>query len=179
MADRCLGGPGINDIARLAPLEELDRALVLLGGGAAAKRPEIAAPAGLRILLAGIQPVVSRLQLPDHWFRALVRAAFRADALRTAADRRRAALFACLDSALRDAAPRPSRLRALRVARDRRADGRERFRPARVADAALRLVDSLAFEGGAGSETPARRAFDNPMATACFVDRAPCLPSRM
>ena len=24
----------------------------------------------------------------------------------------------------------------------------------------------------------ARRAFDNPMAIACFVERAPCLPSR-
>ncbi|PYO46704.1 MAG: hypothetical protein DMD72_12050 [Gemmatimonadetes bacterium] len=27
--------------------------------------------------------------------------------------------------------------------------------------------------------TPARRAFDSPMAIACSVDRAPCFPSRM
>jgi len=26
---------------------------------------------------------------------------------------------------------------------------------------------------GGGNFTPARRAFDNPMAMACFVDRAP------
>jgi len=26
--------------------------------------------------------------------------------------------------------------------------------------------------------TPARRAFDKPIAIACFVDRAPCFPSR-
>ena len=32
---------------------------------------------------------------------------------------------------------------------------------------------------GAGSFTPARRAFDSPIAIACFDDRAPCLPSRM
>jgi hypothetical protein len=36
----------------------------------------------------------------------------------------------------------------------------------------------LALDGGGGSFTPARRAFDNPIAIACFVDRAPCLPSR-
>ena len=32
---------------------------------------------------------------------------------------------------------------------------------------------------GTGSLTPALRAFDNPIAIACFVERAPCLPSRM
>src|SRR5207245_1500836 len=32
--------------------------------------------------------------------------------------------------------------------------------------------------GGLGG-TPERRAFDRPMAIACLVDRAPCLPSRM
>src|SRR5207244_3445354 len=31
---------------------------------------------------------------------------------------------------------------------------------------------------GGGSFTPARRALDSPMAIACFVERAPCLPSR-
>jgi hypothetical protein len=32
---------------------------------------------------------------------------------------------------------------------------------------------------GAGKSTPARRAFDKPIAIACFDERAPCLPSRM
>src|SRR5512138_80165 len=32
---------------------------------------------------------------------------------------------------------------------------------------------------GPASGTPARRAFDRPMAIACFAERAPCLPLRM
>jgi hypothetical protein len=111
--------------------------------------------------------------------RARVRAAFLAEALREAADRRRAALFAWRDSAFRDAALRPSRFSARSVARERRGEGRARLRPARLAEAALFLVEAFAFLGGGGSLTPARRAFDRPIATACFVDRAPCLPSRM
>jgi hypothetical protein len=47
-----------------------------------------------------------------------------------------------------------------------------------VALAALRLVSGVAVEGGVGSFTPARRAFESPIAIACLVDRAPCLPSR-
>src|SRR5437667_7389650 len=49
-----------------------------------------------------------------------------------------------------------------------------------MADAALLRVFSVVrpFAGG-GSSTPARRALLRPMALACFVDRAPCLPSRM
>jgi hypothetical protein len=66
-------------------------------------------------------------------------------------------------------------LSARRTARDRRVDGRVPRR--RFDDAALFLVPSLAFFGD-GRFTPARRAFDSPMAIACFVDRAPCLPSR-
>jgi hypothetical protein len=31
---------------------------------------------------------------------------------------------------------------------------------------------------GGGTSMPARRAFDKPMATTCFIDRAPCLPDR-
>src|SRR5262249_56155375 len=31
---------------------------------------------------------------------------------------------------------------------------------------------------GGGGSPPARRAFDSPMAIACLVDLAPCLPSR-
>jgi hypothetical protein len=108
----------------------------------------------------------------------LVRAALRADARREAADRRRAADVACLDSAFRDAARLGSRFKARRMARERRDDGLVRLRPARLAEAALRFVLGLEPAGGAGSFTPARRAFERPIATACFVDRAPCLPSR-
>jgi hypothetical protein len=70
-------------------------------------------------------------------------------------------------------------LSACLTARDRRGDVRLRpLRAARVADAALRFVAALEPAPGRGSFTPARRAFDNPMAIACFVERAPCFPSR-
>src|SRR6266566_4127028 len=51
--------------------------------------------------------------------------------------------------------------------------------PRAYARAALLRVRSLVlpFLGG-GRSTPARRALDRPIAIACFVDRAPCLPSR-
>jgi hypothetical protein len=39
------------------------------------------------------------------------------------------------------------------------------------------FAEALPF-GGAGSFTPAFRAFDNPMAIACFGLRTPCFPSR-
>jgi hypothetical protein len=39
------------------------------------------------------------------------------------------------------------------------------------------LADALPFFG-AGSFTPARLAFDSPIAIVCLVERAPCLPSR-
>jgi len=110
--------------------------------------------------------------------RRRVRAAFFAAALRLDADRRRAADEACRDNAFRDAALRPSRFNALRTARDRRLDGRLRLRDARLADSALFRVVDLAPRPGGGSFTPARRAFDSPIAIACLVDRAPCLPSR-
>jgi hypothetical protein len=108
----------------------------------------------------------------------LVRTAFRAEARRDDADRRRAALVACRDSARLEAAPRPSRFSARLTARDRRDEGRARLRAARRADFALCLVLSVAVAGGGGSDTPARRAFERPIAIACFVDRAPCFPSR-
>jgi len=108
----------------------------------------------------------------------LVRTAFRAAALRADADRRRAAAVAWRESACLDAACRPSRFSALLIARERRDDGRLPCRDARLAYFALRLVFGLAVAGGGGKCTPARRAFDRPIAMACFVDRAPCLPSR-
>src|SRR6185436_5079839 len=103
-------------------------------------------------------------------------------ALRSAAVRERACDFACRDSAACDTADEPSRFNAAALARERR--GFVRFfaceRPARYALCALRRVlsDVVPLRGG-GSATPARRAFDSPIAMACFVDRAPCLPERM
>src|SRR5262249_58228871 len=47
-------------------LEELHRALVLLGRLPARERAEIAALAGAGVLLARIEPVLTRLQLADH-----------------------------------------------------------------------------------------------------------------
>ena len=108
-----------------------------------------------------------------------MRAAFRADARRADADRRRAADRAWRDSDLREAADRFSRFSAPFTARERRDEGRRRRWDARLADAALRLVLDFALAGGFPSFTPERLAFDSPMAIACFVDRAPCLPSRM
>jgi hypothetical protein len=106
-----------------------------------------------------------------------VRAAFRAAALRLAGERRLAALLACRDSAFFDAARCPSRFNALLTARERLVEGRACRREARIADAALRRVLAFPPRGG-GSFTPARRAFERPIAIACFVERAPCFPSR-
>jgi hypothetical protein len=52
--------------------------------------------------------------------------------------------------------------------------------PLRRSWTALRRVvaEVVPFSGG-GSFTPARRAFESPIAIACFVERAPCFPSRM
>jgi hypothetical protein len=78
------------------------------------------------------------------------------------------------------AAALPSRRKAFDTARDRFADGRrfcERDALA-VAVFAARFVRALPVFG-AGTLTPARRAFDRPIATACLAERAPCFPSRM
>src|SRR5438874_2834905 len=74
--------------------------------------------------------------------------------------------FACGESARREADERGSRLSARVTARLRRRDGRR---------ADLRAA-GLPFRGGSG--TPARRAFERPMAMACLLERAPCLPWR-
>ncbi len=47
------------------------------------------------------------------------------------------------------------------------------------ASACLRVLSEVVPLFGGASFTPARRAFESPMAIACFVDRAPCLPSRI
>ena len=112
-----------------------------------------------------------------------VRTAFWAAADRSAAVRLRAAVCACFDKALCAAAECPSRWSARSVARARLADV-WRFAgspcPRRQARSALRRVRSevLPLAGG-GRSTPARRACERPMAIACFVERAPCFPSRM
>ena len=103
-----------------------------------------------------------------------------AAAFKDPAPRLRAADRACAARAGLEAAERPSRRRAARIAPARLADGFRPERDRRSADCALRriLSDVVPFSGG-GSCTPARRAFERPMAIACFVDRAPCFPSRM
>ncbi len=78
-----------------------------------------------------------------------------------------------------EAADRPSRRSAPWVARDRLAEGFRRDFARFNADFALRrvLADAFPFFGG-WSFTPARRAFERPIAIACRGDRAPCFPSR-
>jgi hypothetical protein len=48
-----------------------------------------------------------------------------------------------------------------------------------LADRALRFVVAFAPAGGGPSLTPALRAFESPIAITCFVELAPCFPSRM
>ncbi|MBB3228490.1 hypothetical protein FHW69_003125 [Luteibacter sp. Sphag1AF] len=99
------------------------------------------------------------------------------------ADVRLAALLrACVDSARFDAAACPSFFKAVFVARDRAADffaaaPADRLAPAFVSDAAFFFVAAEA-DLPAPTATPALRALDNPMAMACFAERAPCFPSR-
>jgi hypothetical protein len=100
--------------------------------------------------------------------RARVFAARFADALRARAGRRRATCFACRDSAFVEAADLDSPFSAAFAARDRFGDGRVPLR--RAALLALRFVRSLALLGGAGSFTPARLAFDSPIAMACLAE---------
>jgi hypothetical protein len=110
-----------------------------------------------------------------------VRAALRAAAERSAGERLRAAAFACFASEAFEAAECPSCWSADSTARERRADTGffAPSWPAAYACAALRRVfsDVVPFLGGFRS-TPARRAFERPMAIACLAERAPCFPSR-
>ena len=113
---------------------------------------------------------------------ARVRAAFFAAAERSAALLPRATERACFESACFDAAARPSRLSALSVACERFRD--VGFAPPSFAFSRSRLAFSRVSSGtipffGGGSFTPARRALERPIAIACFVERAPCTPSRI
>jgi hypothetical protein len=126
-------------------------------------------------------PRLAERQSPFHrrW-RLRVRAAFFAAAERDLAERCLATLLACLDNALFDADRLLSRLSARFVARERFVDGflrvpRRLFASSRFA---WRFVRVFPRRGG-GNFTPARRAFDKPIAIACSGDRAPCSPSRM
>jgi hypothetical protein len=113
---------------------------------------------------------------------ARVRAAFFAAAERCAGVRFRAALRACFESASFDAADRPSRFSAFSVASERFRDGLALgvLCPFLRSCFAFRRVSSgtLPFSG-TGNFTPARLAFERPMAIACLADRAPCSPLRI
>lgn len=119
------------------------------------------------------------VSLRNNYF-FLVTAAFFAEREREAAERFAAALRACRDSAVLDAALLPSRLSTRDIARERFADvffGLFALLRSRAACSRVSF-DALPCAGG-GSLTPARRAFDKPMAIACLAERAPCFPSRM
>jgi hypothetical protein len=110
-----------------------------------------------------------------------VLAAFLADADLSIPVRLRAALRACVESAFFDAEERGSFFRASRTALERLAE--VFLVPRAPARSALRALfrlpaDARPFLGG-GTRTPARRAFESPIAIACSGDSAPCLPSRM
>ena len=111
-----------------------------------------------------------------------VAAAFFAARERSALVRLLAAARAWRDKARCDAAERGSFLSRRFAARERAREGF--FRLVLAARFNSRLAwrrvffDVVPFLGG-GSFTPARRALDNPMAMACFAERAPCSPSRM
>jgi hypothetical protein len=80
------------------------------------------------------------------------------------------AAHACLASAWGDATLRPSRLSRFSIARERRADVffLPPLLPFRVSRTAARRVSSETVPFlGCFSFTPARRAFESPMAIAC------------
>jgi len=114
----------------------------------------------------------------DRFRGPFVRTALRAAADRAAAPRLRAAVLACFESDAFEAADRPCRFNTVVVARDRFREAwpRPRARPTAVSRAAFRRVRREMPAPGGGSFTPARRAFDSPMAIACFADFAPCFP---
>ena len=111
----------------------------------------------------------------------LVRDACFDEAERCAGERTLAAARAWRAIARGDAASAPSRFSVFNDARDRLVtellrDGAALPR-ARSRDARFRTeADALPARGG-GKLTPARLAFDRPMAMACFAERAPWIPS--
>ena len=93
----------------------------------------------------------------------------------------RAALLACFASALWETLLFGSRFKALRLALLRFGEGLVgpvfAFSKSRLAF--VRVASDVRPLTGGGSFTPARRAFESPMAIACRADRAPCLPCRI
>jgi hypothetical protein len=106
--------------------------------------------------------------------RLRVRAALRAAWDRLEALRRLEDFRAWDDNARCEAPLFPSFLKAPKVARERLFDGRRRF----GLDRALSFFADGVPLGGGGRFTPAFRAFESPMAIACFGLRTPCFPSR-
>src|SRR5262245_28616767 len=110
-----------------------------------------------------------------------VMAALRAAAERSDAGRRDAARLACLESDLREAVSLGSGLRTWDAARDTR--GRRRVLrlccpAAQAYSALLRVLSLVGPLLGGERPTPARRAFERPIAMACCGDLAPCTPRR-
>ena len=125
-------------------------------------------------------PLKGKESIRDQRSWARVRAAFFAAAERCEGVRLLAADFACRESAARLAALLPSRLSAWVMARDRVREGGFAFLPTATSLlACLRVSAEAVPVFGGGSFTPARRALESPIAIACLVERAPCLPSRM
>lgn len=124
--------------------------------------------------------------MSPYFFLALafrVRAAFFAEAERSAGVRFFAAVFVCFESADLEAGFWLSRFKALVVASERLAEGflvdALLLLPVlRSRSARLRVLAEVLPFAGAASFTPARRAFESPMAIACLVERTPCLPWR-
>jgi hypothetical protein len=111
-----------------------------------------------------------------------VRAAFFAAWLRLAAPRLCALARAWRDKAAGDAAWLPSRFSALVTARDRVGEAARRGDVCpckKLRFACLRVFSEVFPSCGGGSFTPARLALESPIAMACFVERAPCFPSRI
>jgi hypothetical protein len=90
----------------------------------------------------------------------------------------RAALLACFASALWETLLFGSRSKARTLAVLRFGEGfvGPAFAFSRSLLAFVRVASDVRPLGGGGSFTPARRAFESPMAIACCADRAPCLP---
>lgn len=109
-----------------------------------------------------------------------VRTAAAAARRRAPAPRFRALLLACRESAACETELRRSCRKALEAARERLADGLLlRLRPLLKSRSAWRRTfRELWLSFGGGKLIPARRAFDNPIAIACFGERAPCFPWR-
>jgi len=107
--------------------------------------------------------------------RARVRAAFFAASCRDDGLRRRAAPRAILDIARVEVVERDSRPSARLAERERRGDVRCRPRRPFVDSrcAFSRVSSDVVPRRGGGTFTPERRAFDSPIATACFAERAP------